>query len=194
MRKPQCTHELMLVWGPQAAQLADEDAGKPRVWLPGEGWVVVEPVEDQQDEAGYTADDEVSDRDTAAASEAGQQGMQVWTHVVCLRHCTLGCGWQSQTACIWLTLFLIQSGNVPMICGLACMCRQHPRECQGTHSIPRKVMVYHRKGKWKTGQNTGPVSSNRQRQASETGQAQLRQQCQWMSGRAAGKVLHRGRC
>ena len=66
------------VWGTQAAQVADEDAGMPRVWLPGEGWVVVEPVqEQQQDEAGYAADDEVSDRDMAAAGEAGQRGAQV---------------------------------------------------------------------------------------------------------------------
>ena len=56
--------------------MADEDAGKPKVWLPGEGWVVVEPV-GQQDEGGYAADDEVSDRDAAAAGEAGKQGAQV---------------------------------------------------------------------------------------------------------------------
>ena len=75
--QPCCVLKLgACVWGAQAAQLADEDAGKPRVWLPGEGWVVVEPVQEQQDEAGYAADDEVSDRETAAAGERGQQGAQ----------------------------------------------------------------------------------------------------------------------
>ena len=43
----------------------DRDSSEPRVWLPGEGWVVVQPVQDAR-EAGYTAD---SDDQTRQESE-----------------------------------------------------------------------------------------------------------------------------
>ncbi len=40
-----------------APSTVDTERGEPKVWLPGEGWVVVEPMEDMQ-EAGYAADSE----------------------------------------------------------------------------------------------------------------------------------------
>ena len=47
----------------------DRERGEPKVWLPGEGWVVVEPVQDAQ-EAGYAADSEDSvQRDNQGQSE-----------------------------------------------------------------------------------------------------------------------------
>ncbi|CAL8461975.1 g1506 [Coccomyxa elongata] len=47
----------------------DTERGEPKVWLPGEGWVVVEPMEDMS-EAGYAADSEdTMQRDVQGQSE-----------------------------------------------------------------------------------------------------------------------------
>jgi hypothetical protein len=62
----------------QAPEIEEAHAGQPRVWLPGEGWVAVEPVEEEPAQAqqqqqqqpyeeGYAADEDVSEGEPPAA-------------------------------------------------------------------------------------------------------------------------------
>ncbi len=67
------------VWRWQGVQppTMDRERSEPKVWLPGEGWVVVQPAQHMQ-EAGYAADSEDqlpqhSEPDSAPTAASGRQ-------------------------------------------------------------------------------------------------------------------------